>query len=497
MAGNGGSAGTGGMAGSGGTGGMPECQNPEDCDDGNDCTANACTDGMCEYTAVTDGTACDESNECTTGMCANGECEITPVADGTACGNGAGTCQLGICSQVACTEQGIRDAIAAGGGPYTFDCDGAQTVVTAAEIVIDNDVILDGEGNLTVDGNDGHRVFSVPEGVTAELRGFTVANGTSSQVFDAGGIRIDGQENGRATVTLTSCAVSGNTGGGISSGGTLNLVNSTVSDNGGTGIESRGPLSLTDSIVSGNSGGGIVASGETTLIVDSTVSGNTSIDGGGISGCLPLAFESWPITLINSTVSDNTASGGGGGICGGEPLTLRNSTVSNNSAESGGGIIFGIDATLINSTVSGNTAATDGGGILAIDRLRLINSTVSGNTAVRGDAIYDSAIEATATLIDGTCGRPGPTISNGYNIESPGNTCGFDQGTDQVVPDPMLGPLQDNGGPTETHALLPGSPAIDQVPVEGCQVTEDQRGEPRPAGDGCDVGAFERQPDDQ
>jgi hypothetical protein len=86
--------------------------------------------------------------------------------------------------------------------------------------------------------------------------------------------------------------------------------------------------------------------------------------------------------------------------------------------------------------------------------------------------------------------------SNGYNIESPGNTCGFDQTGDQVVPDAMLGPLQDNGGPTETHALLPGSPAINQIPEAECEVDTDQRGEPRPETGGtmCDVGAFEVQP---
>jgi parallel beta-helix repeat protein len=465
MAGNGGAAGTGGMAGSGGTGGMPECQSPEDCDDGNDCTANACTDGMCEYTAVTDDTACDESNECAVGQCASGACELTPVTNGTACGDDAGTCQDGAC-EVACNEQGIRDAIAAGGGPYRFDCNGPQTVVTEAEIVIDNDVVLDGEGKLTVDGDESHRVFSMTD-VTAELRGFTVTRG----------VVVDG-----------CCAA------GIESGGSLTLVESRVSGNLGVGIMTGGgeTLTLTDSTVSDNDGVGIDIWGGETTLVNSTVSGNS---GGGINACPPLAFGSSPLTLINSTVSGNTAlaDSGGGGICGGEPLTLINSTVSDNSADYGGGIIFGIDATLINSTVSGNTAATDGGGILAIDRLRLINSTVSGNTAVRGDAIYDSAVEATATVIDGTCGRQGPTISKGYNIESPGNTCGFDpDGTDLVdVPDPMLGPLQDNGGPTETHALLPGSPALDRIPAVDCEVTEDQRGVARPQGPACDVGAFE------
>jgi hypothetical protein len=107
------------------------------------------------------------------------------------------------------------------------------------------------------------------------------------------------------------------------------------------------------------------------------------------------------------------------------------------------------------------------------------------------------------TLIDGNClidppeEFPGELVSEGGNLESPGNTCGFDQPTDQVnvsADDLNLGPLQDNGGPTETHALLPGSFAIDVIPPEMCEVDEDQRGVTRPVGDGCDVGSFERQP---
>ena len=79
-----------------------------------------------------------------------------------------------------CTESGIRGAIAEGGGPFTFDCDGPTTVVTEAEIVVDNDVILDGCGELTVDGNDDHGVFSV-SGVTAELRNFALAGGNNAR----------------------------------------------------------------------------------------------------------------------------------------------------------------------------------------------------------------------------------------------------------------------------------------------------------------------------
>jgi hypothetical protein len=104
-------------------------------------------------------------------------------------------------------------------------------------------------------------------------------------------------------------------------------------------------------------------------------------------------------------------------------------------------------------------------------------------------------ITLTNTLVDNDCS--GGVVSEGYNIESPGNTCGFDQSTDMPgmsAEELKLGELAHNGGPTMTHALLPDSVAIDQIPVVDCQVTEDQRGEPRPGGTLRDVGAFEVQP---
>jgi hypothetical protein len=354
---------------------MPECESLDDCDDGNECTDDTCTDGTCGS---------------------------TPVADDTACGDGAATCQEGSCAGTfACTEQGIRDAIAVRGGPHTFDCDGPTTVVTEAEIVIDNDVILDGEGNLTVDGDDDHRVFSVAEGVTAELRGLTVTRG-----HDAGG--------------------------GIGNGGTLTLTNSTVSGN--------------------------------------RSSSSKSPEGGGI-------------------INDGT-------------LTLTNSTVSGNSAGIGGGILNFGTLTLTNSTVSGNGDSDETyGGIFNEGTLTLTNSTVSGNL---GRAIFnEGTLTLTNSVVEGDCGGGGDFVSDGYNVESPGDTCGFDQEGDQIdvtEGELNLGPLQDNGGPTMTHTLLSGSVAIDQIPVvdcvdaEGEPLTTDQRGFPRDSM--CDVGAFERQPDD-
>jgi hypothetical protein len=99
-----------------------------------------------------------------------------------------------------------------------------------------------------------------------------------------------------------------------------------------------------------------------------------------------------------------------------------------------------------------------------------------------------------STLIDGDC--QGPLTSNGYNIESPGNTCGFDQQGDQSSVSAVLldlQPLADNGGPTQTHAITTDSAALN---AGTCEVDEDQRGVTRPQGPACDVGAFERQPED-
>jgi hypothetical protein len=185
------------------------------------------------------------------------------------------------------------------------------------------------------------------------------------------------------------------------------------------------------------------------------------------------------------------------------------STVSGNTADSGGGI-FQSGATLIltNSTVSGN-AASQGGGIYSDGSgpVTLTNSTVSGNSAVSGSAILLSEVDpfasmtTTATLIDGACAQQGEVTwtSSGYNIESPGDTCAFDQGTDEAgvsANDLKLAALANNGGPTQTHALGAGSVAIDVIPANSCEVAEDQRGQPRPETGGamCDVGAFEVQP---
>jgi hypothetical protein len=365
---------------------------------------------MCEHTPASDGTACDETNECTVGTCTDGACDATPVADGTACGNDAGTCQEGICSVLGCEEQDIRDAIAAGGGPYTFDCYEGGWVETEAEIVIDNDVILDGGGffgeSFIISGGLRHRVFSVPEGVRAELRGFEVTRGLSEE------------------------------GSGIWNQGTLSLVDVTVSEN-----------------VAQYPGGGIRNEGTLTMS-NSTVWGNFTLSpGGGLHN-----DNSGTMAIMNSTVSDNFAGEGADQISNQGRLNVTNSTLSGGAH---------------NVCCAGAGLHPEGGSI-----------TIS-NTVV--DGFCDS--ESAATI-----------QSNGYNIESPGDTCGFDTDKGDLVNvsalDLALGPLE--GWPTQTHALGEGSFAIDVIPADDCELDEDQRREPRPETGGtmCDVGAFERQPND-
>ena len=209
------------------------------------------------------------------------------------------------------------------------------------------------------------------------------------------------------------------------------------------------------------------------------------------------------------TVSDGGSGTGAGIVNVAGTTTLTDCTIARNL----GGIWNSGTLTATNCTVSQNVGVFDQsyGGIFNNATLTLTNSTVSGNFGFGGlpnDIVNIGTLAIANTLVDGECFADRETVtSNGHNIESLGNTCAFDQPTDQVsvTPDDLkLGPLQDNGGPTMTHAPLPGSPAINQIPVEDCldadgaPLTSDQRGMPRPETGStlCDVGAFERQTDE-
>jgi predicted outer membrane repeat protein len=336
------------------------------------------------------------------------------------------------------------------------------------------------------------------------------------------------------TVSLSGGAVSGNTsqreGGGILAR-TATLTNSTVSGNSaggdGAGILATATATLTGSTVSNNSsggsGGGINAT--TVTLTGSTVSGNRAAgSGGGISGVTQ--------TLTNSTVRGNSAGAHGGGISAGT-VTLTNSTVSDNSAALDGGGIIALTANATRSTVSGNSAGVVGG--ISATAVELTNSTVSGNSgrngaggvsAVRGsirsstivenftegghtggvEAIGSERIRVKNSIIAnnyspfGNGDVFGLFTSEGHNligVGTPDFTAPGDQaGTSGEPLDPMLGDLRNNGGPTQTHAPLPGSPVIDKGDNAGAPAT-DQRGVARARdGDGngssvVDIGAVE------
>ncbi len=211
----------------------------------------------------------------------------------------------------------------------------------------------------------------------------------------------------------------------------------------------------------------------------STLSGNQGALGGAINNV------DGQVTVINSTLSDNQAVGVIG--LGGAIL---------NSGSPGGGATV----TVINSTLSGNQASGRGGGIYNSPdaTLNLISSTLSDNQATDGGGGIANSTDATVSLtnsivansVNGDCLLAGGTINAEYSLIEDGLTCVNGTNNNNLSGDPILGPLQDNGGPTQTHALLAGSPAID---AGDTLETTDQRGEARPFGLADDIGAFELQ----
>jgi CSLREA domain-containing protein len=241
----------------------------------------------------------------------------------------------------------------------------------------------------------------------------------------------------------------------------------------GGNIRSTGSLRVIDSTITGGratSGGGISNVGGDLTVENSTISGNSAPDGGGDSGAIQ-NFES---------LSEGTAT-----------LTVLNSTISGNSARLGGGIFDWSESagppgnviSITNSTISGNTSGDRGGGgglhVTGDAAASLTNTIVAGNTSLGAPL---------------NCGADtgGSIKSSGDNIES-GTNCGLTAPGDLQSTDPLLGPLADNGGGTDTHAIANLSPARDTANGAACPAT-DQRSVGRPQGPGCDIGAFELVP---
>ncbi len=306
------------------------------------------------------------------------------------------------------------------------------------------------------------------------------ASGSGGAIFNLGGSIL-------ATNLFVGTNMANRAGGGIEdSGGTLQLNNSTLSNNsalsspgngGGLHITGNSVVGLDRTLVTQNfasaEGGGLWNSSSGTLtIVNSTVDRNSSATGGGIFN----DGAGGIVRVLSSTISRNRVTGNGGGVLSeGGRFTALNSTVSSNSAINGGGIqVLGGTAELTSVTIAANTASSSGGGahVLA-GTLTAMNTLVATNAAPLGTDIFGTMTSVGNNLIG--------TASGAVIV---GTTTG-----DQTNLSPMLGPLQNNGGPTETHALLTSSPARDA----GSSAVDavDQRGIVRPQNAAFDIGAYE------
>ncbi len=400
-------------------------------------------------------------------------------------------------------------SVAHDGDRITFAVSGTITLTSGALVVTKN-VTISGPGanQLSIDGNREVLVFEIFPGKTATISGLTIRNaeGGAGVWNEQGTLTVSdcavtsnsyqGLYNHEGTLNVNNCVLSGNSGDGLYTYyGVTTVSNCVVSGNSSGGLVNDGPhnppndhsgsagsMTIDDSMISDNSGPGVSNVAGFLTVLNSTLSGNSAgqaLDGGGImSG--PLFKTPTDVTLINSTISGNSASGFGGGISGGWwGVTIVNSTISGNSAgDSGGGIATGF-VSIMNSTISGNSAAS-GGGIYNTEHLQITNTIL--NAGASGENIFSNG---------------GTVTSHGYNISSD-NGGGYLTGPgDQINTDPLLGPLQDNGGPTLTHALLPGSPAIDAGdPNFTPPPFNDQRGcsFDRVFNGRIDIGSFERQP---
>jgi hypothetical protein len=347
----------------------------------------------------------------------------------------------------------LRSALAASKSGDTIDASSVTGTIflTTGELLVTNSVKIFGPGPayLTVDGNyprRTNRVFNVAS--TVSLSGVTITNGFAPGITYAascgGGIYIRPQ----GAVTVSNCTLSGNsanTGGAIYNDGIGSSPTVTVNASAISGNSAR------------NSGGGIYNHGDISspivTIIASTLSGNSAPGGGGILNSS--TYGNATVVVSNSTLSGNTATNGGGIFTSEGTVMVSSSTFSGNTATQGGGILYG------------------GGGTVTI-----------ANTILKAGSSGSNLV--------------GSITSLGYNLSSDDGGGHLNATGDRINTDPKLGPLQDNGGPTKTHALLSGSPAIDAGdPNSTSSPDVDQRGSgfPRIVNGRLDIGAFEFTPD--
>ncbi|MDJ0753525.1 MAG: right-handed parallel beta-helix repeat-containing protein [Ardenticatenaceae bacterium] len=408
----------------------------------------------------------------------------------------------------------LRAAVAAaeanpGPDKITFDpgLDGSTISLTSGALTLSGTVEIDATnlaGGIEISGGDLDRVFFIESSAVVTLTHLTLISGTSQ--FGSGSCNtlcggalyasFDSQ------VTIQDSEIHGsraNGGGGIYNEGTMDIVNSLVHNN-----------------FAKSEGGGVRNSGQMTIVNSSIISNVTEISGDpdfnvGGGGIYVDLFNN--LALQNSTVAYNQASGSGGGILGSTPqaLTVSQSTIAHNSAtSSGGGLFLKTDLEYVtssikieNSTVSQNVAEDAGGAIYGSATmsstlmLTVTHGTLYSNTAAAGGGIYQTSdITSTATatikntiILGSTGGNCQGVGGNQHNLADDDSCPGFRQGN------PALGPLMNNGGSTETHALLLGGLPVGMGDPAVCQaVGVDQRNVPR-SQPTCDSGAYENTTD--
>jgi CSLREA domain-containing protein len=338
--------------------------------------------------------------------------------------------------------------------------------LTSALPTITSEMTITGPGatQLTISGNNSVRVFNLTLSTgTVSFSGLTIANGRAN--MDVGGGIYN--QNG-ANVNVTDSTITGNfavLGGGIanSSTGTLTITNSTISNN------------------SAGTAAGCYNGQGVLNVIDSTFNNNVAGSGGGGSGNGG-AILTGPnaLNVINSTLHNNTAFGGGGGIHNGGiggTITITNSTITQNFAVANGG-----------GGINNSNGAT----------IKVLNTIVADNVSSLGPDLLGTFVSLGHNLVTDFF------FSTGFTLGT-NNPNGDLVGASFARVFPTLGPLQNNGGPTQTRALLPGSPAIDAGDncvvlasgSGGClpaALTTDQRGVTRQANSTVDIGAFESRP---
>ena len=334
---------------------------------------------------------------------------------------------------------------------------------------------------------------------TLTLNGMTIEGGNNTSTNNGNGGGISPNCYG-GNIVISNSIIRNNTasqsGGGLSAyGGNITITNSTVSGNfsvtrgGGVNKDYGGDITITSSTISGNSSGGRGGGvhhdyGGSVSIANSAITGNSSKDiGGGVHS------DGTLFAVSNSTFSGNTASSTGGGAfltayAAGTTSYVENSTFSGNSTSAkspaSGLYIENYGTATVdvrNSTITSNTGGTEGARLACYGGNITLNSTIMwGNS--------------TADLRTTSCAAG--EVSGSNNLVGVFGTGDFTAITGTLSSDPLLGPLANNGGATQTHALLAGSPAINTGSNPG-GLSTDQRGGgfPRSAGLGTDIGAFE------